>query len=730
MKKTKEISNFFYSQYFADGLRITIGCVVPIIICAAFGEFLMGTFISLGALLIGLSDTPGAPSHRRTGMISCLIVCILTQLITVASNSNIWIMTIVIGLLCFLYSMFAVFNARAATVGSMGILIMLINVDDAYTFKEEMYFLLFFIIGAVWYMLISFSLSQVRPYRLAQQELSESIRFVGDFIRLRANFYDHKVDLDDNYRKLIEKQIEVHEHQENVRDLLFQSKRSIKDTTKVGRFLTLIFNDIVDLFEQSMTTHYDYEVIRKTYAHTGILKEFRNLLLKIANELDHLAYQLNANRAPKPLYNFKDDIESIKELIDQVEQKENINSIPLKKILISIRSITVFIHNIYNYNAIRSNKVNKQEIEEANKFIQTEHIVWSKLRDNLSFNSSIFRHALRMAVVMAVTYLVLNMDWFNVGSMGSYWVLLTIMVILKPGFGLTKERNFQRLLGTVIGGIIGAIILMTVHNEIALFILLIFFFLTAYSLFRVNYIVAVLFMTPYVLIMLSFTGYNTFEIAKERIFDTFLGGMIAFVSSYVVFPNWESFQIRPNMRQLLIANYNYLAIAVRLLSDETVNITEYKLSRKEVYIASANMGSTFQRMLSEPKWRQKSTKEVNRFVILNHILSSYGATLLTQLQQAMNANYTKEHLLLLKKILSNMAKSIVLLTDDQDQPIFTEVSEFPEVTEETLDPAESKLITEQLQFLNKISADLYKSTVDVMEKEAIIHPQKIEMING
>ncbi|WKK57271.1 MULTISPECIES: FUSC family membrane protein [unclassified Sphingobacterium] len=730
MKKTKEISNFFYSQYFADGLRITIGCVVPIIISAAFGEFLMGTFISLGALLIGLSDTPGAPSHRRTGMISCLIVCILTQLITVASNSNIWIMTLVIGLLCFLYSMFAVFNARAATVGSMGILIMLINVDDAYTFKDEMYFLLFFIIGAVWYMLISFSLSQVRPYRLAQQELSESIRFVGDFIRLRANFYDHKVDLDDNYRKLIEKQIEVHEHQENVRDLLFQSKRSIKDTTKVGRFLTLIFNDIVDLFEQSMTTHYDYEVIRKTYSHTGILKEFRNLLLKIANELDHLAYQLNANRAPKPLYNFQDDIDSIKELIDEVEQKENINSIPLKKILISIRSITIFIHNIYNYNAIRSNSVNKQEIDEANKFIQTEHIVWSKLRDNLSFNSSIFRHALRMAVVMAVTYLVLSMNWFNVGSMGSYWVLLTIMVILKPGFGLTKERNFQRLLGTVIGGIIGAIILMTVHNEIALFILLIFFFLTAYSLFRVNYIVAVLFMTPYVLIMLSFTGHNTFEIAKERIFDTFLGGMIAFISSYVVFPNWESFQIRPNMRQLLIANYNYLAIAVRLLSDETVNITEYKLSRKEVYIASANMGSTFQRMLSEPKWRQKSTKEVNRFVILNHILSSYGATLLTQLQQAMNANYTKEHLLLLKKILNNLAKSIVLLTDDQDQPEFVEVSDFPDVTEETLDPTESKLITEQLQFLNKISADLHKSTVDVMEKEALIQPQKIEMING
>ena len=146
----------------------------------------MGTFISLRALLIGLSDTPGAPSHRRTGMIACLIVCILTQLITVVSNTNLYLMTLVIGALCFLYSMFAVFNARAATVGSMGILIMLINVDNAYTLQEELYYLLFFVIGAVWYMLISFSSRQVRPYRLAQQELSESIRYVGDFIRLRG----------------------------------------------------------------------------------------------------------------------------------------------------------------------------------------------------------------------------------------------------------------------------------------------------------------------------------------------------------------------------------------------------------------------------------------------------------------------------------------------------------------------------------------------------------------
>src|SRR5690606_6478998 len=121
------------------------------------------------------------------------------------------------------------------------------------------------------------------------------------------------------------------------------------------------------------------------------------------------------------------------------------------------------------------------------------------------------------------------------------------------------------------------------------------------------------FMTPYVLIMLSFTGVNTLEMAKERIIDTFIGGSIAFISSYVIFPNWESFQIRKNMYSLLVANYNYLAQANQLLSDKKISIIDYKLARKDVYIASANMGSTFQRLLTEPKWRQKNTKDVNRF---------------------------------------------------------------------------------------------------------------------
>ncbi|NGM72998.1 FUSC family protein [Sphingobacterium sp. SGL-16] len=713
MKKTQELSSFFYSQYFAEGLRITLGTIIPVIVCAFLGEFLMGTFISLGALIVGLSDTPGAPRHRKWGMFYCTLVSIFAIVVTALANDYIFIMTLVIAGFSFLCSMLSVFNARAATVGMMGILIMLINIDAKFTFQEEMNYLGLFIIGAVWYMLISFSLMQVRPYRLAQQELSETIVHVGDYLRLKANFYDLNKDAEENYLKLIEKQISVNEHQENVRDILFQSKRSIKDTTKEGRYLTLIFNEMVDLFEQSMTTHYDYTEIRTKYAMSGILEEIKIIIDKMAHELDNFAYKMHANKRPIPLYDFEKEIDKLRILIEEYDAQQNVNSIPLKKIVINIRTITKHIQNIYKYVAFKADDITKEEIQQSNKFINRDILNWQNFKDNLSLQSSVFRHALRMAIVLSGTYFLFNI--FNYSSFTTYWILLTILVILKPGFGLTKERNLQRLIGTIIGGIIGGIILITVPDVTIRFAILIFFFLIAYSLFRVNYIMAVIFMTPYVLIMLSFSGVNTLEMAKERVLDTFIGGSIAFLSSYVIFPNWESFQIKSNMRHLLVANYKYLAQAVLILADKKVSIIDYKLARKEVYIASANMGSTFQRLLTEPKWRQKHTKEVNRFVILNHIFSSYTATLLTQIYNTENKYYTKEHIKLLLKSLTYLQIAIEEISTADSSPVdfiksldknFSELS-----NDDTL------LITEQLQFLTKISGDLQKNVATLASKE-------------
>ena len=691
MKQYKELKTFLYSQYFGDGVRITLGYIIPLLYFIVIGKLTEGSYASLGALLVGLSDTPGAPSHRKKGMFYALLLTNITYLLTATINPYLYGTTILIAVLCFVYAMFAVFNDRATNVGLMCILMMLTQINTHYNFEEMMHFALYFNIGGIWYIIVSLSFTQVRPYRLAQQELSESIRHVADYIRLRANFYDQNFDNEKNFLKLTQKQVEVHEHQEKTRELLFQSKKSIKDTTKIGRYLTLVFNDIVDLFEQSMLTQYDYDEIKARFGETGILTDFKTIILKLTNELDHLAYFLNANKKPKQLYRFSYDIKELQQKIDALD-KSKYNNIPLRKILVNIRTMVRQIENIYSYSNLKPSDINKKEIDDAKQFVEKSAIDFKKFRENLTLDSTIFRHALRMAIVMSVTYLFASLVHI---SNNVYWILLTIMVILKPGFGLTKERNIHRLVGTIVGGLIGLLILILIKNQTILFSLLVFFFLMAYSLFRVSYITAVIFMTPYVLIMFSFISSNSFDVTKERIFDTFLGGMIAFLSSYIIFPNWESTRMRMSMLKLLSAEYNYIVFALNKLSGHNQSITEYKLTRKAVYVESANMGSTFQRMLTEPKNRQRFTKEANSFVILNHILTSYFATIITPIiegdRQTLN-------------ILSLDDNINYVVADNKD--------------------VDGTLVEEQLNFLNKITHDIYKNVQDIVEKSIEEDKQK------
>lgn len=719
MKKAQEIQNFFYSQYFADGLRITFGTVIPALIFSWLGNLQVGITISLGAMAVGLSDTPGPLTHRRNGMLMCTAVVLVSALITNAINGLPTVLTLVIIALSFLFSMFAVYGARASTVGMMGMLIMVLNTDDiGNTPLEVLTHISYILLGCIWYLLWSLSLHQVRPYRQAQQELAESIQNVADYIRIKARFYDIKSDTEKNYRDLIELQIIVSQHQDNVRDQLFRSKKIIRDTTKIGRLLILIFTDIVDLFEQSMATHYDYDAIRERFGPTGVLQHFHVTIRRIGNELEHLAYQINANRRPKALYHFRNDLERIRAAIDNAEKTHGINTLPLKKILINIRNLAQRIGNIYDYFDRESKNSFKRDEMDLSRFIEHKAIDFKQLRENLTLKSTLFRHAVRMAVVMGIGY-ALSLA-INVGT-HSYWILLTIMVILKPGFSLTKQRNFQRLIGTIIGGVGGALILMLVQDETSLFILLLLFMVATYSLIRVNYIVSVMFMTPYILILFGFLDMNTLSVLRERIIDTLIGSGLAFFSSYIVLPSWESTQVRGTMRKLLIANYHYIAQALKIIAGNPLSITDYKLARKEVYITTANMGSAFQRMITEPRNKQRDAKEVNKFVVFNHILSAYSVTLLNNVKGADHASLTGEQVKLIRKTLFLLAQSIRFFEPEDDDEEFNEIEvDTPaDIDANNIDSEELRLITDQLQFLNRIAADLNRTCDKLAKHEPV-----------
>ena len=481
----------------------------------------------------------------------------------------------------------------------------------------------------------------------------------------------------------------------------------MKDSTTTGRLLILTFVDIVDLFEQAMATYYDYETIRNQFGKTGILKDFKITVDKIADELEDCSYIITGNFATAKMHDLQNGLEKLKIEIDLVETKSKLNNLVLKKILINVRNMVGRTQKIYSY--FNPKTLAQEEIRsksDLSKFVSNQEYDLKIFKSNLNLDSGIFRHSVRVAIVMLIGFLVSKLFPFGHHS---YWILLTILVILKPGFTLTKQRNYQRLIGTVVGGVAGALLLILIKDQTALFVLLLIFMVGTYSFQRLNYVVSVLFMTPFILILFHFLGgSDSFQIAQERIADTFTGSAIALAANYFILPRWEYQQLKSSMHQVLTANYHYLMNAAKILTRKDWDITAYKLSRKSVYVSSANIGSTFQRMLSEPKSKQKNAKELQKFVVLNHILTSYTATLIFTLQQREIAEANPEQLKLLRKSLYHLHEA----TQQLDQLGIPEFKEFelmlPDKNNNDVTDYDSKLLSEQLELVKTTTADILK----------------------
>src|SRR5688500_10083535 len=90
--QAREIQYFLFSQYFSDGLRITLGVLLPSLLLAQFGKFEIGLTLSLGALCASITDSPGPVVHKRNAMLLCSLTISVVALITGFARLNSWVL--------------------------------------------------------------------------------------------------------------------------------------------------------------------------------------------------------------------------------------------------------------------------------------------------------------------------------------------------------------------------------------------------------------------------------------------------------------------------------------------------------------------------------------------------------------------------------------------------------------------------------------------------------------
>ena len=715
----RDLSYFFFSQQFSDGLRTTLAILLPALLGAQWGQFAAGITISTGAVCLSVTDTPGPFRHRLFGQLAALgLVFGASWLTALLAPHREWL-GLEITLLAFGLTMLLVWGVRAGSVGSatmLGLVLTLAHPPEGWLASLLHAGLL--ALGGGWYLLLALVQVQVQPYRSAQQALGESLRALAKFLELKSIFYDERTDLDDDYRRLVAQQVAVNEKQEAVRDVIFRTRQIVSESTPTSRRLVLTFTESVDLYEHITAGYYDYAALRQAFGSTGVLGEIRALLARLATDLDYLGEAIVANRphgSPPP-----DRLPELTRLQTRInalpapDPATGVGTLVLKKILVNLRDLTRRITSIRRYfdeAQAAEAAPDPGRVASHRQFVAEQVLDWHTFGQNLTLSSSVFRHAVRMAVACTVAYWLAALLWHG---QHNYWILMTVSLMLKPGFSLTRQRNTERITGTLVGGLMGAAILWAVPNGDARFGFLLVFMVVAYSFQRTKYLVTVIFLTAYLLIMFSFLGLGYLGVIQERVTDTLLGCAISLATAYLLFPRWEGEQLPDLLAATLRANQAYLRQLADRLAGREVPLTTYRLLRKDVYVASANLAAAFQRMLSEPRRTRRQPTEVHQFVVLNHILSANISALTTTLEEEEGPApvVPPEGRRALTSTQVALGKSLARLAAPAEADRYPAALSGGEIRVDALTATlnADRSLTEQLAFLQKVSSDLGKVT--------------------
>jgi uncharacterized membrane protein (TIGR01666 family) len=734
MDYLKEYRSFINSHYLSEGVRKTAGILLPTLIMGHFDLLQIGMTISLGALCVSITDNPGPILHRINGFIVCNIIVFVLAIITGFLNHIHWLFALVLPIFCFFFSMIGVYGARATSIGIAALLIIILQTLHRYEGWDILYNSLYLLAGGTWYFLLCLVLYSIRPFKLTQQALGAYILSTADYLRVKASLYTDEADYDKSNEQLLNKQIAAQEKQNLATELIFKTRSIVKESTATGRILVMAYLDTTDLFETTMSSHQDYRKLHESFGESGILLEYHELIILLADELDEIGIALQAGR--KSSYNEKIDAlilnerEHLQQLRLTILEASNVDVfISLKHILDSIDDIASRIRTLHQYTSY-DQKQGRKKLHSINPedFITHQEIEPKLLLDNLSFRSNIFRHSLRITLASLAAYLIGQL----LPVSHSYWILLTVVVILKPGYSLTKKRNYERLTGTVIGTAIGALFLYFIKDSTAILFFLAFCMIGAYSFIRTNYRISVTLITLYVLLMFHLLDARDFKtIFFDRIIDTGIGSVLAFIFSYLLSPIWEHERINQFISRIIEDNRQYYQLIACIFTGKPNTKTQIRVARKNSLVSLANLSDAFNQMLSEPKSKQKNIQQIHQLVVSNHMLTSHIATL-AYYADTLQPDYvmddyrpliilTKSYLEKSVQLIENKDITVENILTDQSQVRMLDkrINTLLHIRQEELKQgkiesdtrkilSQFKSITDQFYFIYKISIDIEK----------------------
>ncbi|MCH9815003.1 MAG: FUSC family protein [Actinomycetia bacterium] len=259
----------------------------------------------------------------------------------------------------------------------------------------------------------------------------------------------------------------------------------------------------------------------------------------------------------------------------------------------------------------------------------------NRLATVTDWQSTVLRHAVRVAVLLAVAQTLATLDPFDNG----YWIPLTVWIVLQPDFGATLSKGIQRIVGTLLGVLIafGIVELFAEQPYVIAGFITLFAFAIG-GLGRLNYSLMVIAITPTVILMLSLAG-GSADLAWIRLGSTLVGAAIALLGGYLLWPSWQRLSLARTSQQAADAANDYANDVAKGGADAAELHRRHRLAE----LRRSNTDAALQRMLAEPERFQVDPTLVMEFCrSLRLLVDDTTQLALTRSRREFGADHTSD----------------------------------------------------------------------------------------
>ncbi|MQZ58162.1 TIGR01666 family membrane protein [Acinetobacter junii] len=616
-----------YNTTFMYNVRMLIAFVgtafVPYLL-----DFQLATIpLTLGVVAAGISDIDDRFSVR----IMNLIYTYIGFFITAASVQLLfpYPFAFAFGLIasCIGWILLGSLGRRYATIAYGCLVVSVYTMLGVHLFEDWYLQPALLVIGAAWYGLISTISFLLFPVRQLQDQLSASYNALGSFLYAKSNLFDVDMTASSYQQSMIDLALEngkLITLFNNLRVALvtrLKGDRGQKDTRRSLQYYFVA----QDIHERADSAHIDYQKLAKLFQHSDILFRFQRILTIQGKACQDLAQCIlnrtrytHNKRFQHSFENLRLSLEKLRE--DNIYDQVRVNA--LFALYQNLKSIDAQLQNLETERDLQLINTQQTEHQLKDDDLKGWNDIFVRVKQHLTPESVLFRHAVRLSIVLFIGYIFIQVTNIAYG----YWILLTALFVCQPNFNATKRRLYLRIVGTLIGIIVGLAIIYFIPSLEGQLVMLVLSGVLFFELRSKQYAQATAFITILALINFNLDG-SAFAAGFPRFIDTLIGCALAWFGVSFIWPDWKFRRLPRTIRRSIEAQCNYLSEVVQQYHEGKNNALNYRVVRRAAHNTDAEVASLISTLATEPNIDPTQKSLAFEFLCLSHTFLSYIAAL-------------------------------------------------------------------------------------------------------